>query len=64
MCTAASSIIRADITDNVFVKEAFTIGDAFNKAIGFPINSPLDTTQSSAFLNTPGIPCAYSGQEI
>src|SRR5262249_14944988 len=26
-------------------------------------SSPVPTTQSSAFLNAPGIPCAYSGQE-
>jgi len=52
------------MTDNVSEREAFTMGDAFRKATGFPTNSPLDTTQSSAFLKTPGTPCAYSGQEI
>src|SRR5205823_14790677 len=39
-------------------------GDALRRATGLPYNSPLATTQSSAFFSTPGTPCAYSGLEI
>src|ERR1041385_956237 len=38
--------------------------DAWNRATGLPGNTSLLTSQSSAFLNEPGIPRAYSGEEI
>ncbi len=34
------------------------------RATGLFRNSPLLTNQSSAFLSTPGTPCAYSGLQI
>src|SRR6185295_10516278 len=39
-------------------------GEALISATGFLYNSPLRTSQSSAFLSVPGTPCAYSGLEI
>jgi hypothetical protein len=56
----ASGIIRPFITVTISVKEAIACvarGDAFSNAIGLPTNS-------EAFFNTPGTPCAYSGVEI
>ena len=33
-------------------------------ATGLSLNSPLPTSQSSAFFSAPGTPCAYSGLEM
>src|SRR5262249_41256404 len=63
----ASSISLTDITERVRVRDAcakVARGEALKSATGFSYNSPLATSQSSAFFSTPGTPCAYSGLEI
>ncbi len=39
-------------------------GDALIADIGFSLNSPVETVQSSAFFSVPGTPYAYSGVQI
>jgi hypothetical protein len=39
-------------------------GEALNRATLLPWKFGLPTSQSSMFLKAPGIPLAYSGQEI
>lgn len=63
----AASTTFVIITDNVSFKELrayVPCGDARSKATSFFINSPLLTTQSSAFFRQPGTPCTYSGLQI
>jgi hypothetical protein len=67
MTIDASAMSLPDITVTVSASDAYASvarGDVFTSAIGFAISSPLPTIQSSAFFNTPGTPCAYSGLEI
>src|SRR5207244_7055470 len=63
----ASGMRLAVITVSVSLSDACAWterGDDLRRATGLPYNSPLATTQSSAFFSTPGTPCAYSGLEI
>jgi hypothetical protein len=63
----ASGTTCADITVSVSASDAqawVALGDALISATGFSASSPLPTTQSRAFLRTPGTPWAYSGLEI
>jgi len=63
----ASCTTYADMTDSVSANDAqawVARADVLIKAIGLFTSSPLLTTQSSAFFNTPGTPCAYSGLDI
>src|SRR5215813_7656182 len=65
--TEASFISLTDITERVRVRDAcakVARGEALKSATGFSYNSPLATSQSRAFLRTPGTPWAYSGLEI
>ena len=58
---------KRSIVESVSIKDScawVARGDAFSNATGLRTNSPLPTTQSRAFFNTPGTPCAYSGLEI
>src|SRR4030095_15747521 len=63
----ASRITQADMVVRISSNEAQACvarHDALMSATGLPTSSPLPTTQSSAFFNTPGTPCAYSGLAI
>ncbi len=63
----ASSTTRADMTVRVSTSDAHACvarAEALINATGLSTNSPLPTTQSNAFFNTPGTPCAYSGLEM
>jgi hypothetical protein len=67
MLIDASSIKRADMVVRINLSWAWTSterGDVWITAIGFSGNSELLTSQSSAFFNEPGMPRAYSGDEI
>src|SRR6185437_12361378 len=60
----ASPTIDADIVDRIsssWARAYAARDDAITTATGFPGNSSEPTSQSSAFLNDPGSPCAYSG---
>lgn len=62
----ACSMMLADIVSRTSRNAAcawLALGDALNSATGLPGNSSLLTSQSSMFLNAPGIPRAYSGHE-
>jgi len=64
---AASWTSVADIVSKTSFEAAWAagaLGEVLKSAIGFPGNSKLPTSQSSMFLKEPGIPRAYSGQEI
>ena len=57
----------ADMTVSVSTNElqaCVARAEVLTRAIGFRMSSPLPTTQSRAFFNAPGAPCAYSGAEI
>src|SRR6516225_3053661 len=63
----ASGRTRADIVRSVSTSDAWACtarAERFQRPTGFPISSPLPTTQSKAFFSVPGTPWAYSGLEI
>src|SRR5262245_29897991 len=63
----ASATTYPDMVVNVSQRDAWAWvarADALITATGLSMSSPLATSQSSAFFNTPDTPCAYSGLEI
>jgi len=67
MVIDASSIKRADMVIRTNLSWAWTSterGEVWMTATGFSGNSELLTSQSNAFFNEPGMPRAYSGDEI
>src|SRR4051812_3889792 len=66
--------VRADVTNRMLIVRntsesgacvcAAPLGEALIKRTGLWIGSTAETSQSSAFLSEPGMPCAYSGVAI